>query len=57
MAAMGLMLMLVILLSLVKLRVVKAVRFKHDNLVIALIILILGMIRDATLRSDLTRAI
>lgn len=54
---MGLMLMLVILLSLVKLRVVKAVRFKHDNLVIALIILILGMVRDATLRSDLTRAI
>lgn len=40
---------LVLVLSLGVLRVVKAIGLEHDNLVVALVILVLGVVRNAAL--------
>ena len=45
------------LVGLMELRIVETVWLEHDNLVVALVVLILGMIRDPTLRGDLARAL
>lgn len=47
---------LVLPLSLVELRVVEAIRLKHDDLVVTFIVLVLRVARDPALRGDLARA-
>ena len=41
---------------LVALGVVEAVRLEHDNLIIAFVVVVLGVIRHATLGGDVARA-